>query len=73
MVGTPLAQSVDLWISRPAPVLWVEYFTAFMLFLSWLGALFLAYSEPEPHVWNVFFKSVGIPGTIVAVGSAFQL
>ena len=73
VVSTPLARSIDLWISSPAPVLVVQYAAALMLMISWVGALHLAYREPEPHVWNVFFKSVGIPGTIVAVGNAFQL
>lgn len=73
VVAPPLAKSIDLWRSNPSPVLAVEFTTAFLLVLAWLGALHLAYREPEPHVWNVFFKSVGIPGTIAAVGSAFQL
>lgn len=73
VVAGPLAQSIDLWISSPTRVQAVEYATAFMLVLAWSSALWLAYREPEPHVWNVFFKSVGVPGTIYAVGQAFTL
>ena len=51
----------------------VEYMVAITLIISWLVALSLAYMERELHVWNVFFKSVGIPGTVAAVGRALKI
>jgi len=72
-VGPPLASWVDTKYSGQSNVPMVEYMTAFILFISWLAAMYLAWMEREPHVWNVFFKSVGVPGTLVAVGHVFQL
>ena len=73
VVGPPLAKWYDTKFQIHSPVPMVEYMVAITLIISWLVALSLAYMEREPHVWNVFFKSVGIPGTVAAVGQAFQL
>lgn len=73
VVGPPVANWIDTVPTPTTSVTMVQYLTVVILGLSWLAALYLAYTEQEPHVWNVFFKSVGVPGTVVGVGHAFQL
>lgn len=51
----------------------VEYGAGIALIIAWVMAIWATSREPEPHWWGCFFKAVGIPGSIVAAGRAFQV
>ena len=54
-------------------VMATDFMAVVILFIGWMGALVLSYTEPEPHVWNVFFKAAGVPAIIVGAGHIFQI
>ena len=49
-----------------------EYGAGGLMLLAWLVAVYLTAREDEAHWWNCFFKGVGMPGTLLALGKIFS-
>lgn len=75
VVGPSLASWWDVKVApnQLSDVKMVSYMSALSYALCWVATLYLAYKEPDPHWWNVFFRSVGVPGTLLSVTGAVQL
>lgn len=73
VTAPPLLSWADVKLNGATSIALVEYSTVVLLGCSWLGAVVLSAVETEPHPWSVFFKAVGVPGTIVAAGQLLQI
>jgi hypothetical protein len=75
VVGPPFASWYDTTFpigNAPLAVHAVTWAAAVLLFISWIGGIWMTYREPDT-VWECIIRSVGVPGILVALMRVSQL